>query len=82
MSDLPPAYNEAAGSSSGRPPAHSSSGAHDHDHPDAAHEKAKLAQHHAALAKGTADDRRLIIWHAPTGNSLITAADECVKWLR
>lgn len=69
MSELPPSYHEVAGSSSGPPPPAGPGG-----YPTAAQEKANVAKHHAS--KSNAGDKRLVIWHAPTGNSLITAADE------
>ena len=68
MSGLPPAYDEVAGSSAGGPPPpaiHS-----DEKHPSAKAEKQALTQHLEAGAK------TLKIWHAASGNSLITAADE------
>lgn len=66
----PPSYEEAAGSSSGLPPAHQGNATY----MSAAEEKAQLAQKKSK--KGQVTDKRLLIWHAPTGNSLITAADE------
>lgn len=76
----PPAYDDVAGPSSGHnaePPAHNAYGNQSgkHNYPSAAEEKAQVQQamHASTLDTG---EKRLKIWHAASGNSLVTAADE------
>lgn len=70
----PPGYDETVGSSSGNAPAYGGD-KQSHGFPSAAQEKAQIQQ---AMQAGTTDEgeKRLKIWHAASGNSLVTAADE------
>ena len=76
----PPSYDDIAGSSSGGPPplppSHNFQQGGGGGHQSAQAEKQQLQAHYAHSSSHDTGSKVLKIWHAPSGNSLITAADE------